>query len=262
MPTPHADPDESEIDQRWRILAELEEGLETPMLVLAFAWLVLVLAELIWTTSGVFEFLGTLIWIAFIAEFALRFALAPDRLAFLRRNPITLIALIAPALRFMRALRVLRLARGLRLVRIVGTANRGLAALRKSLKRRGLGYVLGATALVTVLGAAGMLAFEPAREIAGGFTSYGDALWWTAMVVATMGSGFWPETAEGRALAFLLSLYGFAVFGYITASFATFFIGREAEAADGEVAGAAELAALRREVAALRESLAQGAPRR
>jgi voltage-gated potassium channel len=36
----------------------------------------------------------------------------------------------------------LRLARGLRLVRIVGTANRGLNAMRRSFGRRGLGYVL------------------------------------------------------------------------------------------------------------------------
>jgi voltage-gated potassium channel len=127
-------------------------------------------------------------------------------------------------------LRFLRLARSLRLVRIVGTANRGLNALGKSFSRRGLGYVLVTTGLVTVLGAAGMLAFEPERQVAGGFTGYGDALWWTAMLITTMGSGFWPETAEGRVLALLLSLYAFGVFGYITASFATFFIGQEANA--------------------------------
>jgi voltage-gated potassium channel len=84
-------------------------------------------------------------------------------------------------------LRLLRLSRGLRLVRIVGTANRGFSALQKSFDRRGLGYVLATTAVVILLGAGGMLAFEPAREVSGGFSDYADALWWTAMLVTTMG---------------------------------------------------------------------------
>ena len=255
---PQLEPDTPQEEERWHVLSQLEEWLETPMVVLSFIWLTLVLIELVWTTSGVFELLGTLIWIVFIAEFILRFVLAPDKLRFLRRNPITIIALVAPAFRFLRALRFLRLARGLRLVRIVGTANRGLNAMRKSFSRRGLGYVLITTALIIVLGAAGMLAFEPERQVAGGFTGYGDALWWTAMLVMTMGTDFWPQTAEGRVLALLLTLYGFAVFGYITASFATFFIGQEAQAEDSDVAGAAELAALRQEISLLRTELQGG----
>lgn len=241
--------------ERWEVLTQLEEWLERPMLVLSFIWLSLVLIELTWTTSGVFELLGTIIWIIFILEFLLRFALAPRKIRFLRRNPITIIALAAPAFRFLRVLRLVRLGRGLRLVRIVGTANRGLGALRRSFDRRGLGYVLATTALVILLGAGGMLAFEPARDVSGGFTGYADALWWTAMLVSTMGSDFWPLTAEGRVLALLLSIYGLAVFGYITASFATFFIGQEAAAPDGEVGGAREIAALRADITALREEL-------
>ena len=115
-------------------------------------------------------------------------------------------------------------------MRIVGTANRGMNALRASLKRRGLGYLLALTALVALLGAGGMLAFEPAREVEGGFGDYGEALWWTGMLLTSLGSEYWPRTVEGRLLCFLLSLYGFAVFGYITASFASFFVGRDAAA--------------------------------
>lgn len=249
-----------EQSERWETLRQLEESLETPMLVLSFMWLALVLIELAWKTSGIFELLGTIIWILFIFEFLLRFALAPRKWRFLRRNPVTVIALIAPAFRFLSALRFLRLARGVRLVRIVGTANRGLMALRKSFDRRRLGYVLLATVIVVLLGAGGMLAFEPAREVEGGFMNYGDALWWTAMLVATMGSGFWPESPEGRVLALLLSLYGLAMFGYITASFATFFVGQEAQAADGEIAGSTEIADLRKDIALLRSELRRETP--
>ena len=245
-------------DERWQVLHQLEDWIETPMLVLSFAWLVLVMVEFTWGSSSLVETFGTVIWLVFLAEFGLRFALAPEKLRFLRGNVITIVALVAPAFRLLRAFRLIRFARAarsLRLLRIVGTANRGMNALRRSLGRRGLGYVLGATVLVALLGAAGMLAFEPAADVESGFQGYGDALWWTAMLLTSLGSEFWPRTAEGRVLCFLLALYGFAVFGYITASFATFFIGQEAAEADGPVAGAGDLAALRDEIAGLRAEL-------
>ena len=244
--------------ERLDALEQFEAWLRTPMLVLSFVWLALVVAELAWGSSRLLEVFGTAIWVVFLLEFGLRFALAPDKLPFLRANWLTVLSLLAPALRMVRALRVLRAARtlrGLRLVRIVGAANRGMNALRASLGRRGLGYVVLLTVLVALLGAGGMLAFEPASEVEGGFASYGEALWWTAMLLTTMGSEFWPRTAEGRALCFLLSLYGFAVFGNITARFASFFVGRDAANAEAEVAGARDLAALRDELAALRGEL-------
>jgi len=104
-----------------------------------------------------------------------------------------------------------------------------------------------------------MLAFEPASEVEGGFASYADALWWTAMLLISLGSEFWPRTAEGRLLCFLLALYGFGVFSYITASFASFFVGRDAASGDGETVGSQDIAALRAEIAALRVDL--GRPR-
>lgn len=247
--------------ERLATLAALEDWLETPMLILSFLWLVMVVYELAAGSSELLETFGTVVWIAFILEFALRLALAPEKLRFLRRNWLTVIALVVPAFRLLRGLRLLRLARvvrGARLVRIVGTANRGMNALRASLRRRGLGYVLAGTALVILLGAGGMMAFEPATEVEGGFTHYGEALWWTAMLLTSLGSEYWPRTAEGRILCFLLALYGFAVFGYITASFASFFVGRDASAPDSETPGLADLAALREEIAALRRELQVG----
>lgn len=245
---------------RWRALIQLDEWLRTPMLLLSLAWLVIVVVELTEGSTELLATLGTAIWIIFILEFALRFALAPTKRVFLKRNWLTLVSLVVPALRLFRALAVLRAARalrGIRLVRIVGTANRSMNALKATLRRRQFGYVVGLTLLVLALGSAGMLSFEPASDVQGGFTSYWDALWWTGMLVSTIGSDFWPLTTEGRVLAFLLSLYGLAVFGYLTAAFASFFIGRDAEEAGGPVAGSAELAALRREIEALRLAVAR-----
>jgi voltage-gated potassium channel len=245
--------------RRWATLNQLDEWLELPMIALSVAWLAIVVWELVSGSSALLETLGTGIWIVFLAEFAIRLALAPQKLPFLKANWITVLALAVPALRLFRFLSFLRAARalrGFRLVRIVGTANRSMNALRRSLARRGFGYVLGLTMLVLGLGAAGMLSFEPAAEVPGGFTSYGDALWWTAMLLTSLGSQFWPVTTEGRVLAVLLSLYGFATFGYITASFASFFVGRDAETKSGPIAGSSDMARLVAEVRALRAELA------
>lgn len=101
-------------------------------------------------------------------------------------------------------------------------------------------------------GAGGMYAFE--KQVPGGLDSYGVALWWTAMLLTSIGSEYWPQTAEGRVLCFLLSLYGFAIFGYVTAALASFFIGRDADTA-GELVGASAMKELSDEIKALREEV-------
>ena len=249
--------------ERLELLQRFMSWLETPMLVLAFFWLALLVAELIWGLTPLLEAVGTIIWVLFIAEFCLGFVVAPFKLAFLRQNWLTAIALLLPALRLFRILGLVRAARlarvagatrGVRLVRVVTSLNRGMRAFGASMSRRGFGYVVGLTLLVTLVGAAGMYAFERENPDGRGLRTYGAALWWTAMVMTTMGSEYWPQTVEGRILCFLLSLYAFAVFGYLTASLATYFIGRDAEG-DAEVAGSRSVNALHDEIAALRAEL-------
>jgi len=247
--------------ERQQLLERLQGWLEIPMLVLAFIWLALFVVEIIWGLSPPLETAGLVIWIAFIVEFALGFVLAPLKLAFLKSNWLTAIALLAPALRVLRIVRLLRLARlarvtrGLRLVRVLGSVNRGMRALGASMGRRGFGYVALLTLIVTVVGAAGMYGFENNNPDGRGLDNYGAALWWTAMIMTTLGSEYWPQTAEGRVLCLFLALYTFAVFGYVTATLATFFIGRDAEDENAELAGARSIAALRTDIAALRQEI-------
>ena len=63
----------------WALLAEVERVAQPVMLALAFVWLVLVVAELVWTNSAIFKLLGTASWIVFIVEFLVRLALAPQK---------------------------------------------------------------------------------------------------------------------------------------------------------------------------------------
>lgn len=256
--------DELEIERR-TLLARLEDRLEVPMLVLAFVWLALLVLEFVQGESRAFQVIGTVIWIIFVVDFTVKLALAPGKAAYLRNNWLTTLALLLPALRIARIaraarlMRLVRAQRGLRLVRVLSSMNRGMHALGASLQRRGFGYVLGLTLIVTFAGAAGMYAFE--RTAADGrLNDFGAALWWTAMLMTTMGSEYWPRTLEGRLLCLVLALYAFAVFGYVTASIATFFVGRDAANEQAEIAGAGDVRALQSEIAGLRDevrSLAQ-----
>jgi voltage-gated potassium channel len=250
----------TERDERWTVLTRFEQWLERPMLVLSFAWLVLFIVEFTVGLTPLMSTVGWLIWGVFVVDFVVRLTLAPDKSTYLRANWLTALSLFLPALRllrFARAFRVLRAARaarGARLVRVLGSFNRGMRALGRSFRRRGFGYVVALTALVTLAGAAGMHAFE--RDIPDSpLHSFTSALWWTAMVITTMGSDYFPQSAEGRALCLLLALFAFAVFGYVTATLATFFVGRDAEATDAAVAGQASIDALAEEVRVLRHEL-------
>lgn len=129
-----------------------------------------------------------------------------------------------------------------------------MRVLGASIGRRGFGFVLGLTTIVTLIGASGIYVFE--RELPNGtITDYGTALWWTAMVMTTIGSDFFPKTAEGRMLCFFLAMYAFGVSGYVTATLATFFVGQDAENDEAELAGAKSIQALQAEVSALRTEI-------
>lgn len=215
--------------QRVRLLVQLEKMLERPMIVLSFVWVVLVAAELARGLTPGVEMAGLAIWAIFVIDFAIKFVIAPRKLTFLRRNWLTMLSLVVPAFRLARAWRVFRTARllrGVRFAKVLGSANRGMRALRRSLRRDGFGYVVTLSLLVMFTAAAGMMAFEREganREV---FATYSASLWWTAMLMTSLGSEYWPRTGGGRALTLVLALYSFAVFGYITATLASFFVGR------------------------------------
>lgn len=244
--------------QRTQILQQLEDWLETPMLVLGFVWLGLFIIELIWGLSPLLYIASNAIWVIFILDFLVEFTIAPRKRSYLQRNWLTAISLLLPALRtlrivrLVRVLRTTRVVRGLQLLRVMTRANQGMLALGASFNRRGFGYIVVLTVIVTLVGAAGMYTFERELPNDSGLNNYGTALWWTAMLITTMGSEYWPKTPEGRVLCFILALYASAVFGYLTATLATFFIGRDAEDDEAEVAGAKSITELHSEITALR----------
>jgi voltage-gated potassium channel len=245
------------------LLQQVEDWLELPMIVLAFVWLILLIIELIWGLVPILQGVVNGIWIIFVVDFLLRFILAPRKLNYLRSNWLTAISLALPALRLFRIVQVVRIlwlaraARGVRLVRIVSSLNRGMGALRARLGRRQMGYVVAFTLIIMLVGAASMYQFERSPTGDRYFTNYGDALWWTAMILTTLGSEFWPKTAEGRILCVLLSTYSLAVLGYIAGSLASLFIGQDAKEPSPDLPSAQAIEELRQQIEALRAEIHQ-----
>lgn len=75
------------------------------------------------------------------------------------------------------------------------------------------------------------------------------------MRVITAGNEFNPSTPEGRGLAFIIAIFGYTIFGYVTATFATFFIGRDAEEEDAPVAGSKDIEELRKTIQTLSKDI-------
>lgn len=240
--------------QRWRLLRQIDDYAELPLIILSVVWLGLLILDLTRGLDRPLQLLSDIIWITFIADFVLRLFIAPNKKVFFKHNWITAIALVLPAARVLRFARIVRAVRSIRLVRVLTSINRGMRALGASMQRRGFGYVLALTLIVLFAGAAGMYAFEN-RMDGHGLQTYGESLWWTAMLMTTIGSEYWPASTEGRALTLVLSLYGLAMLGYIAGVLATFFIGRDAQSPNAEIAGETTLREMKRELTQIRERL-------
>ena len=231
-------------------LERLDEKLDPYLAFLGLLWLALLVWDLVQGLSPLLRAIGYGIWALFVIDFGLELVTADDRGRYLKRNWLSAIALLLPAFGIFRIFRVFRILRGVRLLRVLTTLNRSTRALAKSLGRRGFIYVVLLSFAVLLGGSAGMYAFE--KDANSGFASYGQAVWWTAMILTTMGSADWPNTPEGRILCVILALYAFAVFGYVTATLATYFVGDDKKRDERN-----DARQLHREIAALREELAR-----
>lgn len=111
--------------RRLDLLKEIQLFLETPMFLLAVAWIAFLIKEFDRGLNSFEESLVSAIWIAFGVEFIVKFVIAPLKLRFLKKNWLVLLSLILPAFRVFRLLRVLRVGRaGSNLLRVTTSARR------------------------------------------------------------------------------------------------------------------------------------------
>lgn len=240
-PAGQEDPEDSLRRERFALLEQIHGALDGPMILLSAAWIALLVAELVVGLPRSLEVAVWVIWAIFILDFLAEFTIAPLKLRYLRTEWLTVLALVLPAFRIfrlaagLRFLATLRFVRTVGLLRLITSINRGLSSLRLTSARRGVPYVLAATALVLGVGGAGMAYFEASgslsnagatRDSTSPLQAYGDALWWTAYAMTT-GAPREAATSEGKLLGWLLSLYGLVIFGYLTATLASHFVGRD-----------------------------------
>lgn len=257
--------DEREIarGERFELLYHLSSLLEPAMVGLGVVFLVLLLMDFGSVPLTILgeDRLGDVlqwIWGIFLVDFLLRFVIAPEKVTFLKTNWLGALSLVLPFLRPLRVFRVARVVRGTSLVRLLGGMNRGMRVLRKITRGRQFAFVGGLTLVVVLAGAVGVRYFD--RGYADSpVQTFGDALWWSSTLVTTMNSELYVVSTESRVIALLQRLYALSIFGYITASIASYLIGADASAqgeSEREAMLQDEVRALRRELAGVREVLA------
>lgn len=229
--------------ERWEARTELPLVAAAVVFLGVYAWPILQ-PDLDSGPLNACRVIGLGVWVIFGIDFALRLAMAEHRGRFVRTNWPDVLTLAVPMLRPLRALRVI--------VALNVLARRGGAFARG----RVVASVAAAVAVVGFVAALAMLDAERASPGAN-IKSFGDAAWWAAATVPTVGYGDrYPTTTEGRCIAVALMLTGIALLGVVTAAIASWFVEKLVEVQAAEDETDAEVALLAGEVRALRVELA------
>ena len=226
------------LDRREALLDRIERMTELPLMVLAFAMVPLLAAPLFWDLSPASEAvafaLDMFIWALFATDLAVKVAVAPRRVEYVRQHWLEVLIVLIP---FARPLRILRL--------IVFGSRAYRAAIRLAHVDFLVVYAIGLVLIVATL----VMSAERGNDSE--LDSFPDALWWAIATVTTVGYGdVVPVTQVGRAFAYVLMIGGIGLFGALTANFASILVRR------GDT-GSAAVAALVEEVRAMREELVE-----
>ena len=252
---------------KYPMLLALAKKLELPMLLLSFIWFCILITELAYGTTTALSDFGTGIWIVFIFYFTMRLVTVANRISFLKKNWLFVLAILISMLRFFPLLQPFPLVRaltatfGMQVIWIFASADQGMRSLRRALGRRGAGYAIALTFVVIFAGAAGILNFEGISDDPQSIHTYPRALWWTAMQMTNISSAYSIKTPGGRILCLGISVYAAGMFGYLTALFATFLIDRDAKDLKPEIARQKSIQDIQEEIVKLRHLIEEVLPR-
>lgn len=188
-------------------LERFERITEMPLMLASFALMPIITGLYFWnlspTEESIYTALQIAIWALFAFAFIVKLALAPSKLAYLRRNwPEALLVLI-PVLRPLRIVAAI-----LFVVRDVSRW-RHLVTF-ETLLAYGIGIVLLAATIVTTV--------EQNADGAN-IRSFPDALYWSLVTVSTVGYGdHYPVTVVGKFTAVALMFFGVGIFAGIVAA--------------------------------------------
>jgi len=164
--------------ERWSWIEHVADRMDKPLTVAGILFALLVLGETTLVTGArlarAFTVLSWILWLAFVAEFAIRLLVAPSSTRFLRRSWWQLIFLALPFLRFLRPLSRFRFAR------LGRTLSAGIRSGRTAAKR-----LTGRTAWLASLTAIVVLSASQVLFTYGAYDHYGDALYAAALATIT-----------------------------------------------------------------------------
>jgi voltage-gated potassium channel len=155
---------------------------------------------------------GWIIWLAFVAEFLARTAIAPDTSAFLKKNWWQVLFLILPFLRIFRLIRVVRI---MRTGRVLSSAVRSSRSAHRLLGGR-VGW-LAVVAAITILGSSQLL-YE-----FGIYEYYADALH-AAALAAIVGEPFMSADGFAKVLEVVLAVFSVVVFATLAGTLGAYFL--------------------------------------
>lgn len=205
------------------------------MIFAALVTIPITLAELNGQGGDAFVVADWAIWTAFALEVSLGLALANDRWAFLRKSWLLalIVVLSIPVLpAVLGFVRLARVARALRLVRLVGFSSQAFPALKATLGRRAVLFLMASFFLLVAVAGSLMSIVEP-QTVKGNMW---DGMWWAVVTSTTVGYGdISPVTPLGRAVAVALMVVGIGMAGTLAASVGAYFVNQGQKDEVGDV---------------------------
>lgn len=218
---------------RWRARTD------GPLVALAVGSLPLLLLELkrdqLAHADRVFvDIVNVVVLVAFAADYAVELSLCRHRRRYVRSEWASAVIVgsqalaVVPGLGGFGVLRALRGARALRAIAVVlrlfavggATARHGRRILRQNAARFALSL-----AGFTWVASASCFTLAESVGAEGRIHSFGDALWWSAATITTVGYGdVFPITAVGRIIGIFTMLVGISTFAIVTAKVAEFLV--------------------------------------
>ncbi|MFF1878002.1 potassium channel family protein [Leifsonia sp. NPDC058230] len=170
-----------------------------------YSWLVLE-PRMPRTLNTVLVVVLVLVWVSFVVDYVVRLVLSPKKWAFVRANPVDLASILIPLARPFRLVADLQRVPALR-------GNTGM-----HLRRRVI--IIAASFVVLFIYVIALAEYSVERDAPNAnITSFGDAIWWACVTMATVGYGdYYPITVPGRILAVLLMIGGVAIVGTASAT--------------------------------------------
>jgi len=198
-------------DERERLIKRISSITESPLIILAFAMIPLLLGPYIWDLSqdelNTFNRLDQIIWALFVINLIVKVLIAPRRLSFLKSNILEVIVVIPY----------------LQPLRIVFFGTKAIWGMTKIARPDFLIVVSGGLVIISAT-----IVTSLERSSNPELGSFPDALWWAIVTITTVGYGNQePVTFFGRIVAVILMITGVGFFGAIAANLAAFFVRKD-----------------------------------